>query len=129
MIKFISKEKGTQSACLQLLSMKKIFHYRQNTGATRTENGGFIRFGVPGSPDIVCILKICYIGVYVGLEIKDEKGRLSENQKLFKDNLEKNGGFYFVIKNIDDCIKALEYVEKEVMRRMREGVHGKTQSL
>lgn len=58
----------------------------------------FMRFGHPGSPDIVCVIK----GQYVGIEVKDVKGKLNENQLIFKEQLEKAGGRYIVARSLTD---------------------------
>jgi len=101
-----STEKSTQAALIQWLEYKKIFHWRNNTGAFKTERGGFIKFGAVGSPDIVCIIN----GQYVGVECKDVKGVLSPNQKIFKEKLEKAGGIYLVARSVTDTIKEIEEI-------------------
>lgn len=97
------KEKDVQKAILDYLGYKKIFHYRNNSGAFKTERGGFYRFGATGSPDIVC----CVRGRYVGIECKAPKGRQSPNQKIFQENLEKAGGLYILAKSIEDVEEGL----------------------
>lgn len=94
----ISTEKDTQKACIQLLEAHRIFFYRQNTGAYKTERGGFVKFGFPGATDIVAVIR----GIYVGIEVKDVRGQLNENQEIFKARLEKAGGIYLTIRNIDE---------------------------
>ena len=78
-----STEKDTQKSVLDFLRLKGIFHFRQNSGAFKTERGGFYRMGKSGAPDIVAVVNICYIGVYVALEIKDISGKLNDNQIKF----------------------------------------------
>lgn len=98
-----STEKTTQKAILQYLELKKIFHYRNNSGATviPTKTGSrFLRFGATGSPDIVCVIN----GQYVGIEVKDIKGKLSEGQKDFKERLEKAGGKYILARSLEDVL-------------------------
>lgn len=121
-----STEKETQKAVLDYLSLKGIFHYRQNSGAFKTDRGGFYRMGASGAPDIVAVVNICYIGVYVALEIKDIHGKLNDNQIKFKEDLEKSGGFYFIIRSLEDCINALDNVKRETMQNMRSFNEGKT---
>ena len=90
-------------ACEQYLSLKKIFFYRNNTGAVRTASGGFMRFGAVGSPDIIAVIN----GQYVGIECKMGAGRQSEGQKAFQVALEKAGGRYLLTRSIDDLAQAL----------------------
>jgi len=106
-----SIEKETQKAAIQLLTARRIFHYRQNSGAYEksytAKNGsvrkGFIAYGTPGAPDILAVIK----GKYVGIEIKDTKGTQSEDQVKFQEALEKAGGTYLLIRSIDDLIRFL----------------------
>lgn len=98
-----STEKATQKAILQYLEYKKIFFYRNNSGAMviPTKTGSrFLRFGATGSPDIVCVIG----GQYVGIEVKDIKGKLSEGQKDFKERLEKAGGKYILARSLEDVL-------------------------
>ncbi len=96
-----STEKETQKACIEYLTAKKIFFWRQNSGAFKTERGGFYSMGVKGAPDIFAVIK----GTLYAFEIKDIKGKQNENQIEFEKNLMHAGGKYFVIRNIDEFIK------------------------
>lgn len=98
-----STEKGTQHAVLNYLTLKRVFHWRNNTGALRTERGGFVRFGSPGSPDIFAVVH----GRLLGIEVKDEKGRLNPDQEAFRDGLEAAGGTYIVARSLDDVMAVL----------------------
>ncbi len=90
-------------ACLKYLYIKGIWHYRNNTGAVRMDERRFVRFGVPGGPDIVAVIR----GQYVGIECKAGKGRQNDNQKLFQAELERAGGRYILVRTLDDLVKAL----------------------
>jgi hypothetical protein len=66
------------------------FHYRNNSGGLGGERQGrevVCRFGALGSPDIICVVD----GRYVGIEVKQPKGRQSDHQKEFQKNLEEAG--------------------------------------
>lgn len=93
-----ASEKQIQDSILQWLSLMKIFHYRQNTGALKTEKGSFVRFGVPGATDIVCIA----LGIYIGIEVKDHKGKQSELQKEFQRAVEAAGGVYLLVRSLEE---------------------------
>src|SRR3990167_7133205 len=90
-------ERDTLRACLDYLEIKRVFYYRNNSGATiiPKADGGtrFFKFGVTGSPDIICVIK----GQYVGLECKAPKGKQSESQIDFQQRLEKAGGKYLLV--------------------------------
>jgi hypothetical protein len=97
-----STEKATQAAILAYLSLKGVFHWRNNTGAYKPDHGGFIRFGYPGSPDIFAIRAPG--GQLIGIEVKDGRGRLNANQAEFRDRLEAAGGQYVVARSLDDVL-------------------------
>ena len=97
------KESGTQKAILDYLALRHIFHYRNNSGAFKRDDGHFYRFGATGSPDIVCVIN----GQYVGIEVKAPKGKQSENQKAFQEELERAGGRYILAYSLDDVVNAL----------------------
>ena len=70
------------------LDVKKIWYFYivQGLGAYK------------GIPDLFVV----YEGKTYALEIKTEKGRLSEHQERFKEHYESNGGTYLVVRSIDD---------------------------
>ncbi len=91
-------EKQIQNAVEHYLTLKRHFFWKNNTGAMKTQSGGFIRFGAVGSPDI-CLVKD---GFFIGLEIKQAKGKQSEGQKEFEIKLKEAGGEYYIIRSLDD---------------------------
>lgn len=97
-----STEKATQKAILDYLELTGVFHWRNNSGAMRTEHGSFVRFGTAGSPDIIVVLPPH--GQILGIEVKDGRGSLSAAQKAFRDALERVGGLYLVARSLDDVI-------------------------
>lgn len=100
-----SNEKATQKAILDYLALTGVFHWRNNSGAMRTEHGSFVRFGAAGSPDIVVVLPPH--GQLLGIEVKDGRGSLSATQKAFRDALEAVGGLYLVARSLDDVTSFL----------------------
>lgn len=109
MNKLKSTEKATQAAVIHYLTLRRIFHYRQNSGAYKSETGTFLRYGTKGSTDILAVVN----GLYVGMEIKDTKGVLNENQKEFQANLEAAGGMYCVVRSLDDAVKCIDAAVKQ----------------
>jgi len=97
-----------------------ICHYLQVRGFFfwKAPNGGFFdtktkRFRKHvnpyvrnGIPDIILVHK----GQFIGLEVKSEKGRLSDDQKYFHQEAEKNGAKLFVVRSIDDVEAVLRGV-------------------
>lgn len=99
-------EHDTQAAILDYLAYRRIFHWRNNTGAMRSEYNGkarFFRFGAVGSPDIFALKA----GTCYGIEVKGEKGKQSDAQKEFQVRFEAAGGVYVLARSIDDVGQAV----------------------
>lgn len=101
-----STEKATQKTVLDYLTKKGVLFYRQNSGAFKTASGGFYKFAsMNGLPDIVAIKKPH--GQFIGIEVKDKKGVLNENQLKFKELLESAGGIFIIARSLDDVTPIL----------------------
>lgn len=100
-----STEKETQTAVLGWLQAKGIFHYRQNSGVDQSQ-GRWVRYGTPGAPDIIVVIRGCFIGI----EVKDIKpsAKLNENQERFKARLEIAGGVWITARRLEDVTEELE---------------------
>lgn len=98
------KESEVQRQILDYLALKHVFHYRNNSGAFKRDDGHFYRFGALGSPDVICVVD----GQYVGIEVKQPKGRQSDHQKEFQKNLEAAGGKYILAYDLDAVIDGLQ---------------------
>jgi hypothetical protein len=72
------KESEIQRQILDYLALKRIFNYRQNSGAFHNGKGGFYRFGALGAPDIVCVIA----GQYVRIEVKAPKSGTRRIRRL-----------------------------------------------
>ena len=78
--------------------------WRQNSGKLFKE-GRWVHFtDKNGLPDITLIYK----GVYIGLELKLPKGRLTKYQQVTLPELSYNGIQYFIIQNVIDLFEVLE---------------------
>jgi VRR-NUC domain len=97
------KESDIQKQILDYLALKRIFHYRNNSGAFVDSQKHFYRFGSLGSPDIICVIA----GQYVGIEVKAPKGKQSDHQKEFQKKLEAAGGRYVLAYSLDDLLDRL----------------------
>jgi len=95
-------EKEIQLAICDYLALKKYFFWRQNV-VPIFEKGHFRpmpKYSKNGVPDIILINK----GYFWGLEVKQPKGKQSENQKIFEDGVKKAGGHYYIVTSLDDII-------------------------
>jgi len=77
--------------------------WRQNNAAVYDPTKKVYRrnSSTPGIPDIIGYKKDT--GVFVGVEIKVGKDKLSKEQVNFANDLQRNGGWYWVVKTFDDA--------------------------
>ena len=69
----------------------------------------FVRYGVgKGGADLIGLTN----GRFVALEVKTGAARLSAEQKLFRDLIERHGGFYAVVRNTTDASEAIDRAQK-----------------
>jgi hypothetical protein len=74
-------------------------------GAALSPHGGFVKYGLaPGAADLVGILD----GRFFALETKAPRGRASDEQKLWGALVQRTGGFYCMVKSVDEAKQALE---------------------
>ena len=129
-------EAEIQKAMMQYLATRKrLVFWRQNSGSfvapvLRAIAGVLDKFGLgrrkiaimsavkksaghykctseAGIPDITVI----YRGVYVGLEVKSKTGRLTKDQKVMHDRMNRNGTMVRIVKSVDDVKAALREVD------------------
>jgi hypothetical protein len=102
----ISPEAAVIRAVDEYLTIMRIPHWRINSGAYRTERGGYVRFGAKGMADVYAIGNN---GVSVWIECKrPEGGRLSEEQREFLDCINRHGGVGIVVSSIDSLAVQLK---------------------
>ena len=78
--------------------------WRNQTGALRDERGRLVRFGLPGSADILGILKG---GRFLAIEVKSPTGRQSEQQHNFERMVRNMGGLYILARSVSDVLEVL----------------------
>jgi hypothetical protein len=102
-------EHQIQTQIIEYLETKHVFFYRQNTGGAKFGNY-YVKFGIPGAPDIVAVIK----GHFFGIEVKDVKGKQSEKQIEFMNKLRYAGGTYILARSLDDVTPFLTlHIERE----------------
>jgi hypothetical protein len=77
---------------------------RTNTGAAKVK-GRFVRFGIPGQPDIQGLISPS--GRYIGIEVKTKTGKQSDAQKTFQRVVESLGGIFILARSVEDVDRAL----------------------
>lgn len=101
-------ESAILNACYRWCYARKVFVWRNNTGAYRSEHGTYIRYGYPGSADL---LGMTPSGRFLAIETKRQDGTLNDNQFRFQADVERNGGLYIVARSVDD----LEARQQEIL--------------
>ena len=114
-------EAQIQKSILDYGKLKKIPMRRINViGTPYTINGKtyFRRSTNLGMSDIHAEFMINGMPVSVWLEVKTKTGKLSSNQKLFRDGVKSYGGFYFVVRSIDDVLEAFDDVFRSALSQL-----------
>lgn len=95
-------EKQIQMAICDYLSYKGYMFWRQNTNPIFDKDHfrSMPKYSMNGVPDIILIKD----GKFIGLEVKQPKGKQSENQVIFMHKVRKVGGEYHLVTSIDDII-------------------------
>lgn len=78
----------------ELLTAYRVFHYKHWQGP----------MSVPGISDIIG----CYKGRFFAIEIKTDKGKVTDLQSNFLANVEAAGGIAFVARSVEDVIEGLD---------------------
>jgi len=101
---FYTKETQLQNDAIKFLKARKIFHWRQNSGALKTEKG-FYRFtSINGLPDIIAIIN----GRFVGFELKLKGKYPSREQKATHKRIKEAGGRVYIIHDLNELKEAVE---------------------
>lgn len=81
----------------------------------RRVNGVVVRNELKGFPDIL----VCYRGIFIGVECKSEKGKLSVVQKLVQNRIVNGMGQYVVVRSLGELSEHLaEIVQTQTQSRI-----------
>jgi hypothetical protein len=108
----IIPEADIQKQILEYLARRRIFAWRQNSGAVvyedRNRDKRFVRFAsVNGISDILGILPD---GRMLAIEVKKRGKKPSKKQRIFLETIRENNGVAIVAYSLDDVIKELDHV-------------------
>ncbi len=97
-------EKQIQNAILREFGTRPDLRiWRANVGVARIGRHT-VRFGIPGQADLTGIAPD---GRRLEIEVKSERGRLSENQKRFRDLIRRFRGIHIVARSVHDVYEQL----------------------
>lgn len=100
-------EAQVQKAVLDFLKWQNITHFRINVVGVPMQDGKFRpNVGMLGMADIA----IVYQGKSVWFEIKRLNGRQTQYQKDFAEKVRKAGGYYFLIRSVEQAQSAINYL-------------------
>ncbi len=107
-----SKESALYSPILQLLAMRGILAWRNNsTGIFDPQRKVFRSFqGLRGTSDIIGVLPVSptnVAGRALFIEVKGERGKLSDHQSAFLAAATARGALAFVARSLRDVDEAL----------------------
>ena len=114
-------EAQIQKAIMQWGQYKKVLMHRINVIGTPLHKDGLTVYRPStnkGMADIHATLIVEGIPVSVWLEVKTKKGKLSANQKAFQESIEAAGGFYYVVRSIDDVDMVIQQTRLDVFTKM-----------
>ena len=115
-------EAQIQKAILQWGGYKKILMHRINVIGTPLHKAGKTIYRPStnkGMADIHATVLVGDIPVSVWLEVKTKKGRVSDNQRRFSEVIKSIGGFYYVVKSIEDVELAMAEVSYETLQNIK----------
>ena len=105
------------------LLQRGIIAHRINVVGTPLHKDGFTFFRRSpnvGMADLHLTVSVSDIPVSVWFEVKSGKGRQSKNQKAFENRILAFGGWYFIVRSIDDCIKAVEEIRAHTIATLED---------
>lgn len=118
------KEKDIENQILTWLNMNGVFCWKAQTvgifdPTKRVYRKAHNKFHLNGISDILG----CYQGKLLAIEVKTPatKNRLSEAQKLFLSNVEKNGGIAFHAWSFDDFMQKWSRLEAKCIGEASNG--------
>lgn len=95
-------------SCLSMLNIMGFYCWRNNTGALKDVAGRMVKFGKPGSADILGVTKE---GRFIAVECKTKKGKLSPLQEIFLEEVRKRGGIAVVVHSVDELLEHFDHME------------------
>lgn len=100
---YTPSEHEIEMAIGHLLRIKGIFFWKNpSAGYFDSKQKRFRRhvnpYALNGAPDLICI----YRGLFIGLEVKSGKGKMSASQVEFERRVRAAGGHYYLVRSVSD---------------------------
>ncbi|MEH6630183.1 MAG: VRR-NUC domain-containing protein [Halopseudomonas aestusnigri] len=109
----------TKLCLLDLSKEDGVRVWRNNTGALKNQSGQLVRFGLPGSGDILGLKRIVItpemvgqiIGRFIAIETKTKTGKQRDQQERFEEMVIGHGGLYVVARSAEEAVNGINGVE------------------
>ena len=101
----IVTEQALVNHIINYLVLKGHYVWRQNTGAMKTDQGRFIRFGFKGVSDVLGIEK--GTGKFIAIECKIKGNKPTQFQTDFLEAIRKRGGYAILAYSLEDVTAIL----------------------
>lgn len=97
---------------LALGTMPDVRLFRNNIGSFKDRTGRWVQYGLaPGSADLIGLRTVTItpemvgreVALFIGIECKTDKGRISEEQESFLRMLEQRGALAGIARSVDDA--------------------------
>lgn len=95
------KESDIQKQISDFLEYSGFLVIKINNVGIMKPNGSYIPPRQKGISDLIA----CKNGKFYAFEVKNEKGKLTEHQKLFLEQVKSVGGIAGVVRSVEDVIK------------------------
>lgn len=101
----LPSEGDVLKSCLQYLSLRGAFCWRQNQGGMKTERGQFIRFAhVSGISDIIGVME----GRFLAVEVKKPGQKAKPHQEAFLERVRASGGIAGVVTSVKELQELID---------------------
>ena len=99
-------EANIQKEIMLALSQAGCTIFRNNTGAYKTEQGGFVKYGVggKGGSDLIGVAPG---GRFLAVEVKTAKGRATQDQLNFINVIKSKNGIAFIARSAEEALEQL----------------------
>ena len=91
--------------------------FRFHVQGIPTSDGKLRKNENKGAADFMLQATLYQIPVLIWFECKGSSGKLTENQKVFRDSVLEKQGFYFVIQGAQDCQDAIDSGRRTIRDR------------
>jgi len=90
--------------------------FRNNVGFDRERR---VKYGLAlGSSDLVGVLTVREVGVALFVEVKTPIGRMSDDQKRFREVVLKRGAVHIIARDVDNTMAALTEARSLILHRL-----------